>query len=74
VRFTLREGVPRYPLNRMLGGSQSQSGRYGKMKILVPTGTRAPTAQSSSPVPSSYTDCAAAALTCAGETKLLGTF
>jgi hypothetical protein len=32
-----------------LGGPQSQSGRFGEVKILDPTGTRTPTPRSSSP-------------------------
>jgi hypothetical protein len=31
---------PQYPLDRRLGGPQSQSGRCGEEKILDPTGTR----------------------------------
>jgi hypothetical protein len=33
---------PRYPLDRWLGGPQSQSGRRGEKKIVDPTGTRTP--------------------------------
>jgi hypothetical protein len=40
---------PWYPLDRRLGGPQSQSGRFGEEKILDPTGTQTPTPQSSSP-------------------------
>jgi hypothetical protein len=40
---------PRYPLDRRLGGPQSQSGRYREGKILDPTGTRTPAPRSSSP-------------------------
>jgi hypothetical protein len=40
---------PRYPLDRRLGGSQSQSGRFGEEKILDAIGTRTPTPQSSRP-------------------------
>jgi hypothetical protein len=40
---------PWYPLDRRLGGPQSQSGRRGEEGILDPTGTRTPTSQSSSP-------------------------
>jgi hypothetical protein len=36
-------------LNRRLGGSQSRSGQSEEEKILDPTGTGAPTPQSSSP-------------------------
>jgi hypothetical protein len=42
---------PRYPLDRMLGGPQSRSGRLGEKKILDPTGTRTPTPPPSSPQP-----------------------
>jgi hypothetical protein len=54
VCFTLRPPYPRgksrqYPLDRRLGGPQSQSGRHGEVKILDPTGTRNPTPRSSSP-------------------------
>jgi hypothetical protein len=41
-RFTRRKR-PWCPLKRRLGGSQSQSGRYGEEKILDPAGTRTPT-------------------------------
>jgi hypothetical protein len=34
---------PRYPLDRRLGGPQSQSGQYGDVKILASTRTRTPT-------------------------------
>jgi hypothetical protein len=30
---------PLYPLDRRLGGPQSQSGRFGEEKIIDPTGT-----------------------------------
>jgi hypothetical protein len=40
---------PWYPLDRRLGGPQSQSGRYGEVKIRDPTGTRTLTPRSSSP-------------------------
>jgi hypothetical protein len=40
---------PRYPLDRRLGGPQSQSGRYEEVKIIPPTRTRTPTFWSSSP-------------------------
>jgi hypothetical protein len=43
--------LPRYPLDRRLGGPQSRSGRRGEGKILDPTGTRTPTLRSSSPQP-----------------------
>jgi hypothetical protein len=36
-RFTPRERAPQYPLDRRLGGPQSQSGRRGEEKILDPT-------------------------------------
>jgi hypothetical protein len=35
--------IPRYPLDRRLGGHQSRSGRFGEEKILDPTGIRTPT-------------------------------
>jgi hypothetical protein len=59
VSFTPRPLYPRrksplYPLNRMLGGPHSRSGRRGEAKILAPTGTRTPTPRSAS----RYTDCA----------------
>jgi hypothetical protein len=41
-RFTPGKS-PRYPLDRSLGGPQSQSGQHGEEKILDPTGTRTPT-------------------------------
>jgi hypothetical protein len=41
-RFTPGERAPRYPLGRRLGVSQSRSGRYGEVRILVSTGTRTP--------------------------------
>jgi hypothetical protein len=40
---------PRYPLDKRLDGSQSQSGRRGDEKIIDSAGTRIPTLQSSSP-------------------------
>jgi hypothetical protein len=48
VKFTPRplypQGKsPRYPLDRRLGGPQSQSGWFREEKILHPTGTRTPT-------------------------------
>jgi hypothetical protein len=49
VSFTPRPLYPRYPLDRRLGGPQSQSGRSGEEKILDPIGTRTPTPRSSSP-------------------------
>jgi hypothetical protein len=45
----LRGNNPRYPLDRRLGGPESQSGRRGEETILDPTGTRTPTSLSSSP-------------------------
>jgi hypothetical protein len=53
VSFTPRPLNPRgkssrYPLDRKLGGPQSQSGRRGEEKILDPTGSRTPTSRSSS--------------------------
>jgi hypothetical protein len=48
-RFTPRGKSARYPLDSMLGGPQSRSGRFGEEKILEPTGTRTPNPQSSSP-------------------------
>jgi hypothetical protein len=47
--------LPRYPLDRRLGGPQSRSGRPGEQKILDPTGTRTPTPRSSSPLPVAIT-------------------
>jgi hypothetical protein len=41
----------RYPLDRLLGGPQSQSWRCGEEKILDPSGTQTPTTWSSSPSP-----------------------
>jgi hypothetical protein len=38
--------TPWYPLDRRLGGSQSQSGRHGEEKILAPNRTRTPTPRS----------------------------
>jgi hypothetical protein len=48
VSLTLRPLYPRgkspqYPLDRRLGGPQSQSGRHGEMKILAPTRAQTPT-------------------------------
>jgi hypothetical protein len=40
---------PWYPLDRRLGGPQSQSRRFGEVKILDPAGTRTPIPRSSSP-------------------------
>jgi hypothetical protein len=56
VSFTLRPlysrgNTPKYPLDRKLGGPQSQPGRSGEEKILDPTRTRTPTPWSSSPQP-----------------------
>jgi hypothetical protein len=42
---------PQYSLNRRLGGPQNQSGRCGREKDLVPTGTWTATPQPSSPQP-----------------------
>jgi hypothetical protein len=39
-RFIFWEKLPRYPLDRSLGGPQSRSGRLGEKKVLDPTGTR----------------------------------
>jgi hypothetical protein len=47
--FHSPEKEPPYPLDRMLGGPQSLSGRYGEIEILDPTETGTPTSQSSSP-------------------------
>jgi hypothetical protein len=54
VRFTTRSlytqgKSPRHPLDRRLGGPQSQSRRHGEEKIFDPTGTRTTTPQSSNP-------------------------
>jgi hypothetical protein len=61
VSFTPRplypwEKSPRYPLDRMLGGPQSHSGRHGEEKILDLTGTRTPTYSVVQTVASRYTD------------------
>jgi hypothetical protein len=40
--FTLWGNIPRYPLDRRLGGPQNRSGRHGD-KILAPVITRTPT-------------------------------
>jgi hypothetical protein len=45
---------PQYPLDRRLGGSQSQCGRHGEEKILNPTKTQNPT-PIVQPVASRYT-------------------
>jgi hypothetical protein len=42
---------PQFPLDRRLGGPQSQSERCGEVKILGPTGTQTPIPQSSNPYP-----------------------
>jgi hypothetical protein len=49
------ERAHRYPLDRMLGGPQSRSGRCGEEKNLAPAGTRIPDDQ---PVARLYTDWA----------------
>jgi hypothetical protein len=49
---------PRYPLDRRLGGPQSQSERFGEVKILDPTGTRNSDSSVVQPVASRYTDYA----------------
>jgi hypothetical protein len=49
---------PRYPLDGRQGGPQSQSGRYGEVKILGPTGTRTWTPSVVQPVASRYADWA----------------
>jgi hypothetical protein len=49
----LRLLYSRYPLDRRLGGSQSQSGRYGEEKNLTLAGKRTPASQ---PVARGYTD------------------
>jgi hypothetical protein len=56
VSFTPLPLYPRYPFYRMLGGPQSQSGRYGEVKMFVPTGTRTPASLVVQPVASRYTD------------------
>jgi hypothetical protein len=45
---TLWERAPWYPLDGKLGGPHSQSGRYGDVQLLDPTGTRTPPPRSSS--------------------------
>jgi hypothetical protein len=52
---------PRYPLDRRLGGPQSQSGPRGEEKILDSTGTRTPTPSVVQPVASRYTNYAISA-------------
>jgi hypothetical protein len=47
----MRGKSSRYPLDRRLGGPQSQSGRRGEEKTLDPPGTRTTTPWSSSPYP-----------------------
>jgi hypothetical protein len=47
---------PRYPFYRRLGGPQSRSGRYGKVKICYPTETRTPAPLVVQPIASHYTD------------------
>jgi hypothetical protein len=54
------EKSPWYPVDRKLNGRQYLSGRYGKVRILVPTGIRNPNPRSSSRVASFDTDCATA--------------
>jgi hypothetical protein len=63
VSFTLRSLYPRYPLDRRLDGSQSQSGRYGEEKMFHLTETRTATPSVVQLVASHYTDCANVALT-----------
>jgi hypothetical protein len=46
-----REKSPRYPMDRRLGGPQSQYERHGEEKIHDRTGTRTPTPRSFSPWP-----------------------
>jgi hypothetical protein len=53
---------PRYPLDRRLGGPQSQSGKFEEEKILDPTGTRTPSPVVQ-PIASRYTDYATPAPT-----------
>jgi hypothetical protein len=48
--FTPQGRIPRYLLDRKLGGPQSRSGQRGEMKIVDTTGTRTPTSRSSNPV------------------------
>jgi hypothetical protein len=43
------EKIPRYPLDRRLGGPLSWSREHREEKILDPTGTQTPTPRSSSP-------------------------
>jgi hypothetical protein len=49
---------PRYPLDRRLGGPQSQSGRRGEEKNLDPTGARNSDHSVVQPAASRYTDWA----------------
>jgi hypothetical protein len=58
VSFTPLPRYPRYPFDTRLGGPQSRSGRYGKVKILYPTGTRTPAPPVVQSVASRYTDWA----------------
>jgi hypothetical protein len=55
--FTSGERAP----SIRLGGPQSQSGRYGEVKIIYPTGTQTPTPVVQ-PVGSLYTDYTTTAL------------
>jgi hypothetical protein len=54
-RFTPRGKRPRYQLDNRLSGPQSRTGRYEKVKILDPTGTRTPTPSVVHPVARRYT-------------------
>jgi hypothetical protein len=56
-----RRKIPRYLLDRRLGGPQVRSGQRGNEKILDPTATRTPNPRLSNPVASRYTDYAVAA-------------
>jgi hypothetical protein len=63
---------PRYPLDRRLGGPQSQSRWHGEVKILATTWIRTPTPWSSSPQPVAIpTDLSWLSLVYEEETKIL---
>jgi hypothetical protein len=47
---------PRYPFYRRLGGPQSRSGRYGKVKFFTLLGLELPLPLVVQPIASHYTD------------------
>jgi hypothetical protein len=53
--------IPRYPLDRRLGGPQSRSGWLWEKKILDPSRTRNSDRSVVQPIAIRYTDCATAA-------------